>query len=111
MTQILVEKDEGISVLRLSGGFIGGEETDAVRFRLNELSNDDLIVDLGEVTYMNSTALGILISAQSEFIKKDHQIVLINANETVSDLLKVTQLTLVFKVFENIKEAKNFINN
>ena len=82
-----------------------------MRNKLNELSENDLIIDLEDVTYMNSTALGILISAQSEFIKKNSQIVLINANKAVNDLLEITQLALVFKVFKNLKEAKNFINN
>lgn len=111
MSQILVENEDNIEILRLSGRFIGGEETDSLRLKLSELSDNDLMVELSEVSYINSTALGVLISAQAEFIKKSKKIVLLNANEVVSDLLKATQLTLVFKVFESFKEAKNFINN
>lgn len=111
MTQILVESEDGINVLRLAGRFIGGEETDALRSKLSQLSNNNLILDLSEVSYMNSTALGILISAQSDFITKNNQIVLVNASDSVRDLLNLTQLTLVFKVLSTIEEAKNIINN
>jgi len=111
MTQILVEKKEGIIVLLLSGRFIGGDETDALRTKLKQLSNENLIIDLTNVSYMNSTALGILISAQSDFITKSNQIVLVNASDSVRDLLNITQLTLVFKVLSTYEEAKNIINN
>lgn len=111
MTQILVENLEGNIILRLSGRFIGGDETDALRTKLKQLSSANLIIDLTTVTYMNSTALGILISAQSDFITKSNQIVLINASDTVKDLLNITQLTLVFKVLSTYEEAKNIINN
>lgn len=111
MTQILVEIEDEINVLRLAGRFIGGEETDALRSKLSQLSNNNLILDLSEVSYMNSTALGILISAQSDFITKNNQIVLVNASDSVRDILNLTQLTLVFKVLSTIEEAKNIINN
>jgi len=111
MTQILVENEEGNIILRLSGRFIGGDETDALRTKLKQLSNENLIIDLSDVTYMNSTALGILISAQSDFITKSNQIVLVNASDSVRDLLNITQLTLVFKVLSTYEEAKNIINN
>lgn len=111
MTQILVENEEGNVILRLSGRFIGGDETDALRTKLKQLSSKNLIIDLSDVTYMNSTALGILISAQSDFITKSNQIVLVNASDSVRDLLNITQLTLVFKVLSTYEEAKNIINN
>lgn len=111
MTQILVQIEDEINVLRLAGRFIGGEETDALRSKLSQLSNNNLILDLSEVSYMNSTALGILISAQSDFITKNNQIVLVNASDSVRDILNLTQLTLVFKVLSTIEEAKNIINN
>ncbi len=111
MTQILVEKEENIVFLRLGGRFIGGDETDALRSKLSQLSTNSLIIDLSNVTFMNSTALGILISAQSDFITKSNKIVLVNASDSVRDLLNLTQLNLVFKVLSTYEEAKNIINN
>ena len=111
MTQIIVDNEEGIEVLRLSGRFIGADETDALRLKLLELSTGNLIIDLSEVSYMNSTALGILISSQSAFITNDKQIVLISASDSVNELLNLTQLNLVFNVVEDFEKAKNIINN
>ncbi len=111
MTQIIVENEENFVFLRLAGRFIGGDETDALRSKLTQLSNNNLIIDLSNVTYMNSTALGILISAHSVFITKSNQILLVNASDSVRDILNLTQLTLVFKVLSTYEEAKNIINN
>lgn len=111
MTQIIVEKEDNFNVLRLAGRFIGGDETDALRSKLSQLSSNNLIIDLSNVTYMNSTALGILISAQSDYITKSNQIVLVNASDSVRDILNLTQLNLVFKVLSTYEEAINIINN
>jgi len=59
---------------------------------------------------MNSTALGILLSAHSEYVINNNEIVIVNSNSTVENLLNITQLSLVFAVFDSIEKAKNKIN-
>lgn len=110
MSNIKVEKNDNYNVIELEGKFIGGEETDALRTKLLELKNNNLILDLVNVTYLNSTALGILLSAHSEYLINDSEIIIVNSNSTVENLLNITQLSLVFTVLDSLENAKRKIN-
>ncbi len=110
MSNIKVEKNDNYNIIELEGKFIGGEETDALRDKLLELKNNNLILDLVNVTYLNSTALGILLSAHSEYVINNNEIVIVNSNSTVENLLNITQLSLVFTVLDSLEKAKNKIN-
>lgn len=110
MSNIKVNKKDNYNIIELEGKFIGGEETDALRDKLIELKDKNLILDLVKVTYLNSTALGVLLSAQSEYVINNNEILIVNSNESVENLLNITQLSLVFTVMNNIKSAENKIN-
>ncbi|MDC1068182.1 STAS domain-containing protein [Candidatus Kapabacteria bacterium] len=108
MSQILIDEQIGGTVLHLKGQFVGGEETDQLRDKLKEISDskqNKLIVDLDKTTYLNSTALGVLISAHANFVKRDGKIVLCNVSKSIENIFVITKLTLVFAIAENIESA------
>lgn len=108
MSQIVINEQIGGTVLHLKGQFVGGEETDQLRDKLKEISDskkNKLIVDLDRTTYLNSTALGVLISAHANFTKRDGKIVLCNVSESIENIFVITKLTLVFAIADNIDEA------
>ncbi|MFN3194809.1 MAG: STAS domain-containing protein [Chlorobiota bacterium] len=112
MSNIKVNKKDNYNIIELDGKFIGGEETDALRDKLIELKDKSLILDLVKVSYLNSTALGVLLSAQAEYVINNNEILIVNSNETVENLLNLTQLSLVFTVLDSIENAeKKLINN
>lgn len=66
-------QDGNIIVLKLKGNFVGGDETDELQNTIKKLSengNLKLVIDLGEVSYLNSSALGVLISAHANYTKE-----------------------------------------
>lgn len=108
------EQRDGIDVLSLRGQFVGGEETDALRELLRssaEKENARVVVDLAHVTYLNSTALGVLISSQQHFTKHNAKIVLCNLSKSIENIFVITKLTLVFEIHQTLDEAiKSFTN-
>ena len=108
-SKIKVEiKDKGIIVIEPKGNFVGGEETDDLRDNIKSLSEGDnkkLVIDLSEVLYLNSTALGVLISAHANYAKRDGQIKLCNLNKNLKNLFVITKLALIFDSYENQEEA------
>ncbi len=93
MSQVNLEEQTGCSILHLRGKFIGGEETDELRDTLKELSENEkntVIINLANVTYLNSTALGVLISAHSNFVKKDGKVVLCNVSKSIENIFVIT---------------------
>ncbi len=108
--QITVEQQDAITILRLHGQFIGGDETDLLREELKKLVQQDkplVALDLHEVSYLNSTALGVFISAHANFSKKGGRIALCNLSKSIENIFVITKLTLVFEMFPTIEEATN----
>jgi len=108
MSQIKIEEQIGGEVLHLKGQFIGGEETDALRDALMGISQkqqNNLVINLADVSYLNSTALGVLISAHANFVKRNGKIILCNVSKSIENIFVITKLTLVFNIADTLEEA------
>ena len=113
MSQIRIEEQIGGAILHLKGQFIGGEETDQLKEHLKnfaEKQQNSLIIDLESVTYLNSTALGVLISAHANFIKRNGKIILCNVSKSLENIFVITKLTLVFTIADTMDEAIKLLN-
>jgi len=113
MPQVKVEEQIGGTIIHLSGQFIGGEETDKLRNTLKKIADEKkniLIIDLAKVTYLNSTALGVLIAAHANFAKRSGKIILCNISKSIENIFVITKLTLVFEITETLDEAIKLIN-
>ncbi len=114
MSQVKIEKQIGGAVLTLSGQFIGGEETDQLKAALKELSDQDtkkLVIDLKNTKYLNSTALGILISVHTNFVKREGMVVLANISKSIENIFVITKLTMVFNIADSVEEAIKSLSN
>ncbi len=113
--QIKHSQVDGIDLVVLRGQFIGGVETDSLRAVLNEVAekeSNNLILNLADVSYLNSTALGVLISAKANFSKRNGRILLCSIGKSIENIFVITKLTLVFEIFANQEEAfKAFTNS
>lgn len=97
-----------IGVIEVKGSLVGGEETDELRNAVAdfvEQGTKKLIIDLGKVTYLNSTAIGVLVSAHTTFSKNAGHVKLCNINKNINNIFVITKLTLVFDVAETREEA------
>ncbi|MDZ4713079.1 MAG: STAS domain-containing protein [bacterium] len=100
--------DKGIVILAPKGNFVGGDETDELRDTIkkySDLENKKLIVDLGDVLYLNSTALGVLIAAHANYSKREGKIKLCQLNKNLENLFVITKLALIFDSYPTQEEA------
>ncbi|MBM4158145.1 MAG: STAS domain-containing protein [Ignavibacteria bacterium] len=101
-------KEKDLIVLELKGNFVGGDETDELRDTIKKISeegNKKLIIDLGGVVYLNSTALGVLISAHTNYTKREGKIKLCQLNKNLQNLFVITKLSLIFDAYHSQQEA------
>lgn len=106
--QIRHEERDGIIIIHLRGQFIGGDETDELRKMLNGLAEEkktSLVIDLEKVTYLNSTALGVLISTHANFTKRNSKVALCNISKNIENIFVITKLTLVFDIYPTVDDA------
>ena len=100
--------DKNVVVVAPKGNFVGGEETDELRDtikKISETGNTKLVIDLGEVLYLNSTALGVLISAHANYSKREGKIKLCQLNKNLENLFVITKLALIFDSYHTQEEA------
>jgi len=101
-------QDGKIIVLELKGNYVGGDETDQLRDTIKKLSEEGnlkLVMDLGEVSYLNSSALGVLIAAHANYTKRGGSIKLCQLNKNIENLFVITKLSLIFDSYPNQMEA------
>jgi len=113
MASVKREDQIGGTILTLKGQFIGGDETDELRSKLKEVSEEEknkLVINLDKVSYLNSTALGVLISAHANFSKRDGKIVLCNVSKSIENIFVITKLSLVFPIAETVNNAIKLVS-
>lgn len=66
----------------------------------------NLILDLQDVKYIDSTGLGILIGIKRRCAEKEHHLVLLLDSQRIMNLFKITGLNNIFPIAESIEEAK-----
>jgi anti-sigma B factor antagonist len=100
-------KVETVNVIDLSGRITIGEGTvvlrDAVK-ALQQKNEKNILLNLAEVSYIDSSGIGELVSSFTTFGNQGGKLKLLNLTKKVHDLLSITKLLTVFEVFDD--EAK-----
>ena len=100
--------DNNVGLIEVSGSLVGGDETVEVRQAIAgfvDRKYQKLLIDLSNVTYLNSTAIGVLVSAQTTYSRNGWQIKLTGLNKNIENIFVITKLTLVFDVRDTREEA------
>jgi anti-sigma B factor antagonist len=100
--------DGSVAVLTLSGKMMGGPETQAVHDHIKGLISDGIVsvvIDLGDVKWMNSSGMGILMASMTTLKNANGKLALARVTEKVESLLIITQLIKVFSTFETVERA------
>jgi anti-sigma B factor antagonist len=90
-----------VAVLDISGRITLGEGNAMLREIVRELvdkGNKKIILNLGEVQYIDSSGIGELVRTHTTVRNQDGQLRLVNLNKRVNDLLQMTKLSAVFDI-------------
>ncbi len=97
-----------ITVIELSGRLTMGEPCKAIRDEIHDEIGQGarkILLNLGEVTYIDSAGLGELTSAYTSVKNRGGALKLMNLTKRVHDLMQITKLYTVFEVFDDEKAA------
>ena len=70
-----------------------------------QTGNEIVVVDLSEVTFLDSTALGVLVSGLKRFRSGGGDLRLVVTGRSVAKVLEITGLAEVFPIFETAQAA------
>ena len=93
-----------VSVVDVAGRITLGEGSSALRDLLKDMvgkGQKKILLNLGEVTYIDSSGIGELVSAFTSIANQGGQLKLLNLAKRVKDLLQITKLYTVFDVHDD----------
>ena len=96
-----VRQVDSVTVVDVRGRITLGEDCKLLREVIREqLAKDhkNLLLNLADVTYIDSSGIGELVSAYTAISNQGGQLKLLNLTKRVHDLLQITKLYTVFDI-------------
>jgi len=93
-----------VTAIDVSGRITLGEGSAALREALRDLvskGQKKILLNLGDVSYIDSSGIGELVSGFTTVTNSGGHLKLLNLNKRVKDLLQITKLYTVFEVHED----------
>ncbi|MCA1589245.1 MAG: STAS domain-containing protein [Acidobacteria bacterium] len=97
-----------VTILDLQGKVTIGEGSVALRSAIRRLlgeGKNKILLNLGSVSYIDSSGIGELVSSFTSVNKEGGTLKLLNLTQKIQDLLAITKLLTVFDVFDSEEEA------
>lgn len=93
-----------VTILDLSGKVTIGEGSVALRNAIRKVlgeGKNKIILNLGDVSYIDSSGIGELVSSFTAVKKEGGTLKLLNLTQKIQDLLAITKLLTVFDTFDD----------
>ncbi len=111
MSLAITERErEGIKILDLSGRLTVGPAATQLRDAISKLQaagQTNLVLNLADVDYIDSTGLGTLVICFTGLQKAKGSLRLCNLNRRNLELLVLTKLSTVFELYNDEQDAVN----
>jgi anti-sigma B factor antagonist len=101
-----------VTVVRLSGPIVFGDESAYLRTLVKDLlaHSPQIVLDLGEVSYIDSGGLGTLVGLYASAHKAGGDIRLARVGPRPNEVLHITKLVTLFEVFDKTSDAVSSFN-
>ncbi len=70
-------------------------------------NKSDIIIDLADLTFIDSSSLGIIVVYFTKSEKNNNHFALINVNDDIMQMFKITGLDKRIKIFDSLNDALN----
>lgn len=108
-----INSEGKIQTVRMNGRILDTSETEDMMEQVSKNIEDgqsQLIFNLKDLDYMNSSGLNILINLLTKSRNHYGEMVLCELSDNVEKLLITSKLQNIFKIAENEAEAKKLLN-
>src|SRR6201988_4868829 len=99
---------DGVTIVDLSGRITLGEGSVVLRDTIKDLlskGQKKILLNLGDVSYIDSSGIGELVSAFTSVRNQGGELKLLHLTKKVHDLLQITKLYTVFDVKDDEAQA------
>src|ERR1022692_2481890 len=106
--KINVRESDHVVILDLNGRITIGEEAASLRDTIKELlesGQKNILLNLAEVSYIDSTGLGQFVGSFATVTSRGGQLKLLNLQKRLQELRQITKLITVFDTYTNESAA------
>lgn len=101
-------KKSDVLIVKLAGDFMGGVESEKFKSMIFDAINNEqlnVVIDLSEVGWMNSTGLGILVTGLSSIRSSGGDLRLASLSERIRRPFEITRLDSIFQIYPTVDDA------
>jgi anti-sigma B factor antagonist len=106
--EFTVTKVGAVAVVTIKGRIVAGPNAEALVAKVQELvqgGETRVILDLAQVTYLDSTGISALIRAAAVPGMVGGSTKLLNLTKRITDTLQITRLSSGFEIFDDLAKA------
>jgi anti-sigma B factor antagonist len=111
---LTTRKVDGVVVVDMSGKWTIGEPVLSLRQAIKRFVDDGSLkffLNLGDVSYIDSSGLGELVTSYTSLKNREGSVNLLNLTKRAKDLLQMTKLLTVFDTYEDEASAVGALNS
>jgi len=107
---ISIEYSENATIMRFTDEKILEERdikalAESIMSVIEQAERIHLILDFGNVRFLSSAVLGLLIRVTKRIYERDGQLGLCNINPKIYEIFKITRLTKTFDIYNSVECA------
>jgi anti-sigma B factor antagonist len=106
--KISINEKYQAAIIELKGNLVGGADAQVFRDKVYQLIEDgkkNVVVDMSNVKFMNSSGIGILISGYTTLKNASGELKLAHISDNVQGVLNVTKLNQIFDIHDRVEDA------
>lgn len=106
--ELTLSKVDSTTIAHLKGTIVAGNDKELLVGKAQELldaGETRIILDLGQVSYVDSTGIGALVRIHTAAQRMNASIKLLNLTKRIHDVLSITRLSTVFGIYSDLQEA------
>ena len=106
--KIKIRKTDSVAIIDVSGKLMGGPDADVFKGTVKQLIQEgykNVLVNLHDVPWVNSTGLGILIAGYTTLKREGGTLKLLNVTDRIESILMITKLGTIFESYSDEGEA------
>lgn len=97
--------------ITLSGKLLSDADLSSVSKEIEKLSNWNIVLDLKELSYINSSGIAFLIRILTRSRINGGDAVIFHVNSNLQKLFDITKMGEVFSIYDSLDAAENHFNS
>ena len=106
-----INDEQDIPVMKLKGEIVfenSNKLKEAAKDKLIEAGYKNLIMDFKEVSFVDSSGIGFILSLFKFLREEKGELVIANVNNKIKQSFEITKISQIIEIFDNVNEASNY---